>query len=142
MFTISCHDARRTVEDCHRATGVFLVSRVATSFNCSRRKLCGKKRPDSSMYRKPHHELLHGEESPTPLQVAFVNISHISRILEMPASNLHRKEGSIDLLIRINYPRFHIGETKGKDGLVARRSPWGESSLGPIQTTLCLSQTK
>ena len=132
MFTISCHDVRRTVEDRQRATGVFLVSRVATSFNCSRRKLCGKKRPDRSIYRKPHHELLQ----------AFVNISHISRILEMPASKLHRKEGPIDLLIRINYPRFHIGETKGKDGLIARRSPWGESSLGPIQTTLCQSQTK
>lgn len=54
-----------------------------------------------------------------------VNISRISRILEMPASKLHRKEGPIDLLIGINYPRFHIGETKVKDGLVARGSPLG-----------------
>ena len=54
-----------------------------------------------------------------------VNISRISRILEMPASKLHRKEGPIDLLIGINYPRFHIGETKVNDGLVARRSPLG-----------------
>ena len=43
----------------------------------------------------------------------------------MPAIELHRKEGPIDLLIGINYPRFHIGETKVKDGLVARRSPLG-----------------
>ena len=43
----------------------------------------------------------------------------------MPASKLHRKECPIDLLIGINYPRFHIGETKVKDGLVARRSPLG-----------------
>ena len=54
-----------------------------------------------------------------------VGVNIISRILEMPASKLHRKECPIDLLIRINYSRFHIGETKVKDGLVARRSPLG-----------------
>ena len=54
-----------------------------------------------------------------------VNISRISRILEMPASKIHRREGPIDLLIGINYPCFHIAETKVKDGLVARRSPLG-----------------
>ena len=28
-------------------------------------------------------------------------------------------------MTEINYPRFHIGETNVKDGLVARRSPLG-----------------
>ena len=54
-----------------------------------------------------------------------VNIDHISRVLKIPTDGFYRKEGPIHLLIGINYPRFHVGETKVKDGLVARRSPLG-----------------
>ena len=70
-----------------------------------------------------------------------VDISRISRILEMPASKLHRKEGPIDLLIGINYPRFHIGETKVKDGLVARRSPLAWVIFGSNSDDTPKSQT-
>ena len=56
---------------------------------------------------------------------AVVDMNHVSRVLGIPMDKLHRKAGPIDLLIEINYPRFHIGETKVKDGLVARRSPLG-----------------
>ena len=52
-------------------------------------------------------------------------VDHISSVLEIPTEKLYRKEGPIDLLIAINDPRFHIGETKIKDGLIARRSPLG-----------------
>ena len=56
---------------------------------------------------------------------ARVDMSHISRVLDIPADKLYRKAGPIDLLISINYPRFHVGETRVRDGLVARRSPLG-----------------
>ena len=56
---------------------------------------------------------------------AGVDINHISRVFDIPSDKLHRKAGPVDLLIGINYPRFHVGETKVKDGLVARRSPFG-----------------
>ena len=52
-------------------------------------------------------------------------MSHISRVLDIPTDKLYRKAGPIDLLIGINYPRFHVGETGVRDGLVARRSPLG-----------------
>ena len=198
-----------------------------TSFNCARRKACGKKCPDGTMCRRPHHELLHEEGGPNALNIAFVqdsgkailpvissfikgkqsefietnvfydsgaqvsmirsacaeqsgldskpikivitkvggveeeldtklyevplyadsgkmiqtiqavgipqiseepagvDMNHVSKVFGIPTDKLHRKAGSIDLLIGINYPRFHVGETKVKDGLVARRSPLG-----------------
>ena len=198
-----------------------------TSLNCERRKACGKKCPDGTLCRRPHHELLHEERAPNALNVAFVqdsgkailpvissfikgkqsefietsvfydsgaqvsmirtacaeqsaldgkpikivitkvggveeeldtklykvplyadsgkmiqtiqavgipqiseepagvDMNHASRVLGIPTDKLHRKAGPIDLLIGINYPRFHVGETKVKDGLVARRSPLG-----------------
>ena len=54
-----------------------------------------------------------------------VDMSHISRVLDIPADKLYRKAGPIDLLIGINYPRFHVGETRVRDDLVARRSLLG-----------------
>ena len=54
-----------------------------------------------------------------------LDMDHISSVLKIPTDKLYRKEGPIDLLNGINYPRFHVGETKVTDGLVARRSPLG-----------------
>lgn len=198
-----------------------------TSYNCSRRKACGKSRRDGTTCKRPHHELLHETETVDALHVAFlqdssktilpvissltkgregelvesnvfydsgaqislirsafadqlgleskpikivitkvggveeeldtklykvplyadnrkviqtiqavgipqiseepagVDVNHMSKVLGIPEEKLHRKAGPIDVLIGINYPRFHVGETKVKDGLVARKSPLG-----------------
>ena len=56
---------------------------------------------------------------------ARVDMSHVSRVLNIPTDKVYWKEGPIDLLICINYPRFHVEETRVKDRLVARRSPFG-----------------
>lgn len=45
-----------------------------TSFNCSRRVLCGRKCSDSSACKRRHHGLLH-EESSSTLNVAFIQES-------------------------------------------------------------------
>ena len=65
-----------------------------TSSTCSRRKLCGKKCPDGSMCRKPHQELLHEQESPTPLQAAFVQDSS-KTILPVISGFMKGKEGDL-----------------------------------------------
>ena len=66
--------------------------------------------PDTKMYKVPLYDDS-GKSIQTIQAVGIshisedsvgVNISRISRILEMPASKLHRKEGPIDLLIGIN----------------------------------------
>ena len=58
------------------------------------------------------------------------NVNHISRVLGIPEEKLHRNAGPIDLLIGVNYPRFHVGETRVKDGLVNRKSPLGRVIFG------------
>ena len=52
-------------------------------------------------------------------------MSHVSRVLDIPTEKLYQKADPIDLLISINHPSFHVEETRVKDGLVARRSPFG-----------------
>ena len=52
-------------------------------------------------------------------------MSHVSRVLDIPTDKLYRKADPIDLLIGNNYPRFHVGETRVNDRLVAQRSPLG-----------------
>ena len=51
-----------------------------------------------------------------------VDINYLSAILGISKYKLKRKAGPIDLLIGINYSRFHTGETKVKINLVARNS--------------------
>ena len=58
-------------------------------------------------------------------ETANPNVNYISSVLGIPVNQLHRKAGPVDLLIGINYPRLHIGETKTKEGFVARKSPLG-----------------
>jgi len=52
---------------------------------------------------------------------AQVDTSHISRFLDITTDKLYRMAGPIDLLIGINYPCFHVRETRVRDGLEARR---------------------
>ena len=43
----------------------------------------------------------------------------------LPKNEFYRKSGHIDILIGINYPTFHAGETKVKNGFAARKSLLG-----------------
>ncbi len=53
------------------------------------------------------------------------NLDAISRILDIPVDAVKRKAGPVDLLIGVNYPQFHAGETRIKKNLIARKSPLG-----------------
>ncbi|KAJ8021029.1 hypothetical protein HOLleu_40783 [Holothuria leucospilota] len=43
---------------------------------------------------------------------------------------LNRGDGTVDVLIGINYPQIHVGETREVDGYVIRRSPLGWVMFG------------
>jgi hypothetical protein len=51
-----------------------------------------------------------------------INVNQVSEMFGLPKSEFHRKSRPIDILIGINYPTFHAGETKVKIGLAARKS--------------------
>lgn len=53
------------------------------------------------------------------------NLNEISRIFNIPRQKLHRNPGPVDLLVGINYPQFHAGETKITEKLAVRKSPLG-----------------
>ena len=57
--------------------------------------------------------------------VFTTNLSQIAQALGIPVDSFDRRVGPIDLLIGINYPRFHVGETKMKNTLAARKSTLG-----------------
>ena len=42
-------------------------------------------------------------------ETANPNVNYISSVLGIPVNQPQRKAGTVDLLIGINYPRFHIG---------------------------------
>ena len=58
-------------------------------------------------------------------EVEEVDTTVLASMFGLVASEVRRKAGPIDLLIGINYSRFHVGETKVNASLVARRSPLG-----------------
>jgi hypothetical protein len=59
-----------------------------------------------------------------------VNLNRISDTFGIPIDQLKRKSGPVELLIGINYPHFHVGETRIKDGLAVRKSPLGWVAFG------------
>ena len=58
-------------------------------------------------------------------ETANPNVKYISSVPDILVNQLHRRAGPVDLLIGVNYPRFHIGETKTTEGFVAHKSPLG-----------------
>ena len=71
-----------------------------------------------------------------------INIDQVSEMFGLSKSEVHRKPGPIDILVGINYPNFHTGETKVKDGLVARRSPLGWVIFGANSQSSSSKQNK
>ena len=64
------------------------------SYNCSRRKACGKSRRDGTICKRPHHELLHETESVDALHVAFLQDSS-KTILPVISSLTKGREGEL-----------------------------------------------
>jgi len=58
-------------------------------------------------------------------EVDEVDGTLLASIFGLAESDIRKKAGPIDILIGINYSRFHVGEPKVKGRLVARKSPIG-----------------
>ena len=58
-------------------------------------------------------------------EVSEVDVTALANLFGLGQNQIKRKPGQIDVLIGINYSRFHLGETKVKGTLVARKSPLG-----------------
>lgn len=61
---------------------------------------------------------------------ANINVNRISEIFGIPTDQLKRESDPVDLLIGINHPQFHVGETRIKDGIAVRKSPLGWVAFG------------
>nr|XP_054775091.1 uncharacterized protein LOC129283281 [Lytechinus pictus] len=57
--------------------------------------------------------------------IAQVKMNEISKQFNLKSEDLRRGSGSVHLLIGIDYPKMHLGETREKGQLVARKSPLG-----------------
>ena len=58
-------------------------------------------------------------------EVNEVDVTALANLFDLGLNQLKRKAGQIDVLIGINYSRFHLGKTKVKRTLVARMSLLG-----------------
>ena len=65
-----------------------------TSISCTRRKACGKKGPDGTAYRRPHHDLLHETEGSGSAHVGFIHDSS-KAILPVITSAIQGRQGEI-----------------------------------------------
>jgi len=72
-------------------------------------------------------------------EVDEVDGNLLASIFGLAESDIRRKAGPIDLVIGINSSRFHVGETKVKGSLVARKSPIGWVIFGSnAEDLMCL----
>ncbi|XP_077981413.1 uncharacterized protein LOC144436486 [Glandiceps talaboti] len=57
--------------------------------------------------------------------ISEVNVTEMSKQLNIKPYDIHRGSGSVDMLIGIDHAKMHAGETVEAGNLVARRSPLG-----------------
>lgn len=57
--------------------------------------------------------------------IAEVRLKGLCNMFNLKDGDIRREGGSIDLLLGIDYPKMHLGETREKGRLVARKSPLG-----------------
>ena len=81
-----------------------------------------------------------------------VDVTDIAAKLKIDMQDVHRASGIIDLLIGIDHPRLHGGETRETEQFTARKSPTGwvlfgsagldASTQGTVRTCEMTSQVK
>jgi len=62
-----------------------------------------------------------------------VNFEEIAKAFGISKSKIWRKDGPVDILVGIDNPMLHIGETRQQCDLVARHSPLGWVLFGATQ---------
>ena len=74
-------------------------------------------------------------------EITEVDVTALTNLFGLGSDDVRRQAGPIDVLIGINYSRFHVDETKVKGTLVARKSPLGWVIFGSNAEDL-MSQIK
>ena len=57
--------------------------------------------------------------------VTECKLSHLAGLFGLREEEIHRKNGPVELLIGIDHPKLHMGETREAANLIARQSPIG-----------------
>lgn len=57
--------------------------------------------------------------------VTEVNVDVIAKKFNVPVKDIQRKAGPVGVLVGINYPNLHVGESRIQGGFVLRKSPLG-----------------
>ena len=57
--------------------------------------------------------------------ISKIKVHEVVKLLGLGEENIKRGDGPVDMLIGIDHPRLHTGETKQAANLVARHSPLG-----------------
>ena len=57
--------------------------------------------------------------------ITEIKLSHIARIFGLREEEICRRNGPVDLLVGIDHPKLHTGETREAANLIARQSPLG-----------------
>ena len=57
--------------------------------------------------------------------ITEIKLSHVAGIFGFGKEEIRRKNGPVDLLVGIDHPKLHTGETREAASLIARQSPFG-----------------
>ena len=57
--------------------------------------------------------------------ITEINLSHVAGIFGLGEEEIRRRNGPVDLLVGIDHPKLHTGETREADNLIARQSLLG-----------------
>ncbi|XP_068723496.1 uncharacterized protein [Montipora capricornis] len=57
--------------------------------------------------------------------ITEIKLSHVAGIFGLGKEEIRRKSGPVDLLVGIDHPKLHTGETREAANLIARQSPLG-----------------
>lgn len=64
--------------------------------------------------------------------ITKIRLNHVARLFGLREEKIRRRNGPVDLLVGIDHPKLHIGETKEAANLVARHSPLGWVVFGAM----------
>ena len=57
--------------------------------------------------------------------ITKIKLSHLAGFFGLGETEIRRKDGPVDLLVGIDHPKLHTGETREAANLIARQSPLG-----------------
>ncbi|XP_071941071.1 uncharacterized protein [Antedon mediterranea] len=85
-----------------------------------------------SLIRSPLAEQLHLKGKEVAIGIPSISDDVEARRFKIDTKDIYRGHGDVDLLIGIDHPNIHIGETREAGNLIARHSPLGWVIFGAV----------